>query len=112
MVARNAYAQLHYSVPRLLLCTVLMTGVYWLPVAGLFFPRAGAKATALLSLAGMLLSYFPTVRFYGVPGIYALAMPFVATLYLGMTWISAARHWRKGAEWKGRFYALNGKPGA
>ena len=105
MVARSAFTQLRYSFFLLLLCTVLMITAFWLPVAGLFFPSTTARAVSVASLGAMVLSYLPTLTFYGVPKIFAAAMPLIGTLYLAMTWTSAIRFWRKeGAEWKGRFY--------
>ncbi len=38
MVARTAFNQLRYSALLLFLCTVIMIIVFWVPVAGLFFP--------------------------------------------------------------------------
>ncbi|MBP8985105.1 MAG: glycosyltransferase [Syntrophobacterales bacterium] len=105
MVARSAFTQLRHSFSLLLLCTALMITAFWLPVAGLFFPSTTARAIAVASLGAMVLSYLPTLMFYGVPKIFATAMPVIGTSYLAMTWTSAIRFWRKeGAEWKGRFY--------
>ncbi|PIP07490.1 MAG: glycosyl transferase [Syntrophobacteraceae bacterium CG23_combo_of_CG06-09_8_20_14_all_50_8] len=105
MVARSAFAQLHYSFLLLLLCTAIMITAFWLPVMGLFFPVTMAKAISVASLGAMMLSYLPTLKFYGVPKIFAAAMPLIGTFYLAMTWTSAIRFWLKeGAEWKGRFY--------
>ncbi len=110
MVARSAFTQLRYSTLLLLLCTVIMIIAFWVPVAGLFFPTAIAKIIAAASLAGMMLSYLSTLRFYGLSAIFALAMPLIGTLYLAMTWTSAIRFWRKrGTQWKGRSYDLDQK---
>ena len=105
MVARSAFNQLHYSFLLLLLCTVIMITAFWLPVLGLFFPTIIAKAISIASLGAMMLSYLPLLKFYGVPKVFAAAMPLIGTFYLAMTWTSAIRFWLKdGAEWKGRFY--------
>lgn len=105
MVARNAFAQLRCSAALLSGCTAIMIAAFWVPVAGLFFPTAAAKIFAASSLAAMMASYLPTLRFYGMSGMYAPALPLVGTLYLAMTWTSAVRYWTKrGAEWKGRRY--------
>ncbi len=112
MVARSAFTQLRYSTLLLILCTGIMIAAFCLPVAGIFFPTAIAKAIAAASFAGMMLSYLPTLRFYRVPLIFALTMPLIGTLYLAMTWTSAVRFWRKrGAEWKGRSYGQKGNAG-
>ena len=110
MVARTAFCQLRYSRLLLLGTTAIMLVVFWLPVAGLFFPTASAKIISACALAGMLLSYVPTLRFYGRSRAWALAIPLIATLYLAMTWSSAFRFWvGAGPSWKGRFYTKDNK---
>jgi len=105
MVARTAFHQLRYSVGLLSLCTLLMTWVFWVPAAGLM---SGSMAAGLLSagaLMAMAASYLPVLRFYGRSVWWALALPFIATGYLAMTWSSAIRFWQgRGATWKGRSY--------
>ena len=50
--------------------------------------------------------YVPMLRYYRLPWPMALALPFTATLYLGMTVDSAIQHCRgRGAAWKGRTYS-------
>jgi hopene-associated glycosyltransferase HpnB len=111
MVARSAFTQLRYSFFLLLLCTALMSAAFWLPVAGLFFPSAAAKAISAGAWAAMMAGFLPTLRFYGRSRFFAFAMPLIGTFYLAMTWTSAFRFWiKKGAEWKGRSY-LQGSPG-
>ena len=108
MVARTAFCQLRYSAILLAGTTMIMLLVFWLPIAGLFFPAAGAKIISAWALAAMILSYLPTLKFYGRSRGWALALPFIATLYLAMTWSSAIRFWAgSGAAWKGRFYGRN-----
>jgi hopene-associated glycosyltransferase HpnB len=105
MVARTAFYQLRYSAVLLAGTTATMLAVFWLPAAGLFFPGASAKIIASCALAAMIVSYLPTLKFYGRSRVWALALPLVATLYLAMTWSSAIRCWfGSGSSWKGRFY--------
>jgi hopene-associated glycosyltransferase HpnB len=105
MVARTAFCQLRYSALFLAGATVIMLMVFWLPVAGFFFPGAGAKVISAWAFAGLVLSYLPTLRFYGRSKAWALTMPLIAALYLAMTWSSAIRFWvGAGSPWKGRFY--------
>ncbi len=112
MVARSAFAQLRYSTLLLLLCTVLMMTAFWLPIAGLFFPNLMAKVISVASLGAMMLSYLPTLNFYGASRGFALALPLIGSFYLAMTWTSAIRFWlREGSEWKGRSYTKKGKAG-
>ena len=111
MVARTAFNQLRYSTLLLFLCTAIMIVVFWLPVAGLFFPSTIAKIISACALCAMALSYFPTLRFYGLTKAWILCLPAVGTLYLAMTWTSAIRFWQgKGSEWKGRSYASKQRP--
>lgn len=105
MVARTGFCQLRYSAILLAGTTAIMLMVFWLPVAGLFFPTAIAKILSAGALATSILSYLPTLKFYGLPRRWALALPLIATLYLAMTWSSAIRFWfGEGSTWKGRFY--------
>jgi hopene-associated glycosyltransferase HpnB len=105
MVTRTAFCQLHYSAMLLGGTTAIMMMVFWLPVAGLFFPGAGAKILSAGAFGALILSYLPTLKFYHQSRGWALALPLVATLYLAMTWSSAIRFWvGSGLRWKGRFY--------
>ncbi len=105
MVARTAFCQLRYSAVFLAGTTAMMLAGFWLPVAGLFFPAASAKIISACGLAALILSYLPTLKFYGQSRGWAAALPLTGTLYLVMTWSSAIRFWvGAGAPWKGRFY--------
>ncbi len=110
MVARTAFFQLRYSAVLLAGTTVVMLTVFWLPVAGLFFPAASAKIISACALAALILSYLPTLKFYGQSRGWAVALPLIAALYLAMTWSSAIRFWvGTGSRWKGRFYSRHKK---
>lgn len=103
MVARTAYTQLRYSPPLLALCTLFMGGIYLLP-AGMLL--AGVHTTAALLACGMTASpYLPTLRYYHLSPLWALAMPGIAALFLAMTLSSAWRYYRGvRSHWKGRVY--------
>lgn len=106
MVARTAYTQLFYSKSLLLMCTLLMSLLYLLPVWGIVFLEGQAWFYALFSLITMGILYLPTVSFYRMNRLWALVMPVIAGLYLLMTWTSAIRYWRgERSRWKGRIYA-------
>ncbi len=108
MVARTAFCQLRYSVILLAGTTMIMLVVFWLPIAGLFFPGAGAKVISACALGASVLTYLPTLRFYGQSRGWALILSVIATLYLAMTWSSAVRYWfGSGLSWKGRLYGGN-----
>ncbi len=110
MVARSAFFQLRCSMLFLVGTTVIMLVVFWLPVAGLFFPPASAKIISACAFVGLILSYVPTLRFYGRSKAWALTMPLIAILYLAMTWSSAFRFWAgAGPSWKGRSYTKENK---
>lgn len=108
-VARTAFTQLQYSIGWLLACTAVMAVAFLGPVAGLAagsFTVKGVAGGAWLVMAGI---YYPTLRFYGVRGIYAVALPLIGIVYLGMTWGSAVRFWRgERSRWKGRVYLKGG----
>ena len=104
MVARTAYTQLLYSPALLLVCTLLMTLAFWMPVAGLAGP-VPAKIAGGIGLVAMTSCYLPTIRYYRLAPGWALPMPLIGTLFLAMTWRSALRHWGgRRSEWKGRIY--------
>jgi hopene-associated glycosyltransferase HpnB len=108
MVARTAFCQLRYSVTLLAGTTMIMLVVFWLPIAGLLFPSAGAKIISACALGASILTYLPTLKFYGQSRGWALILSVIATLYLAMTWSSAVRYWAgSGLSWKGRFYGGN-----
>ena len=105
MVARTAFAQLRHSTPLLLLCTGLMMIAFCLPAVGLLFSGRGATVLSVIGWGAMILSYLPTLSFYGLPGAWSAALPLIGSFFLAMTWTSAFRAWiGKGAEWKERSY--------
>ncbi|WP_428354157.1 glycosyltransferase [Methyloprofundus sp.] len=105
MVARTAYTQLFYSNSLLLVCTVLMSLMYLLPLYGVIFFTGLAWLFAVLAMLIMLALYLPTLRFYALNSAWAFCMPVIAGLYLLMTWTSALRYWRgERSRWKGRIY--------
>src|SRR5262245_24121058 len=105
MVARTAFAQLHYSVGILVLCTLVMVLVYQVSVVMIASSNILIRYLALTSLAIMFLTYVPIVRFYGRSAAWTLGLPLVAALFLAMTWTSAIRYWRgERTRWKGRVY--------
>jgi hopene-associated glycosyltransferase HpnB len=105
MVARTAFAQLHYSVGLLILCTLVMLLVYQVPVAMVASSNILIRYLALGSLVIMLLTFVPILRFYHRSWAWALGLPLIAALFLAMTWTSAVRYWRgERTRWKGRVY--------
>ncbi|MEM1381410.1 MAG: glycosyltransferase [Pseudomonadota bacterium] len=109
MVARTAFAQLRHNAG-LLLGTLFGLGLVYLvpPAAVLGGPLHNDPRAFWLGLAAwalMIVSYAPTLGRYGKSRREAFMLPFAATVYGWLTWLSAWRHWRgKGNVWKGRSY--------
>jgi hopene-associated glycosyltransferase HpnB len=106
MIARSAYAQLRYS-PLLLAATAaaLLLG-FLAPVLIAILASGTARLLAVATCALMLIAYQPVLRFYRLSPFWALALPFVAMLYLVFTFDSAYQHARRrGGAWKGRVQA-------
>ena len=107
MVSRSAFTQLRYSAAVLIGTTVLMAVMLLAPVA-VFLAAPGSQGAAVfgaLAVAAMGATYRPVVRFYGLPGSWALTLPVAAVLFLAMTWTSAVNYWRgTRATWKNRSY--------
>lgn len=103
MVARSAYTQLGYSPLLLIAVALIFAAAFWAPLAMLLIPEArGLAAVALIAMAA---SYLPVLGFYRLSPAWALALPFIATLYLAMTMSSALRyHAGERSRWKGRLY--------
>jgi len=101
MVERTAFVQLRRSVPMVLACTLIMAGVFLLPVWGVLL--ADTRAIAAAGMTAMFASYQPILAFYRQNPLWAVALPVIGLLYLLMTVTSA---WRGtvagGSEWKGR----------
>lgn len=108
MVARSAFTQLRYSFGLLTACTVLLVTAFWSPVVTMLSGVAAAQVTAALALVAMCMSFIPILRYYERSPAWALALPLIGTLYLGMTWSSAVRYWRgTRSVWKNRIYSVD-----
>jgi hopene-associated glycosyltransferase HpnB len=107
MVARSAYAQLHYS-PLLLAGTVAgMALTYLAPPLLALLADGPARWLGLLAWGLMALAFLPTLRLYGRSPLWGLALPAIALCYMLFTLDSALQHARgKGGLWKGRVQAL------
>jgi hypothetical protein len=105
MVARSAFAQLHYSLGLLLLCTLAMLLVYDIPMLLVVSRNVLIRFLSMVSLVIMVVTYVPTLRFYRRSWVWAFGLPLVATLFLAMTWTSAIRYGQgERSRWKGRVY--------
>ena len=109
MIARCAFAQLHYSLGFLILSTFGLLLIYALPAFMVASSIDLIRYLSLGSLAIMFLTYVPTLRFYDRSWAWALCLPLIAVFFLAMTWTSAIRYWRgELTRWKGRVYAREG----
>jgi hopene-associated glycosyltransferase HpnB len=106
MVARSAYAQLHYS-SLLLAGTVLgMLLTYLAPPLLAVFASGVPRAIGIAAWALMTVAFMPTLRFYRLPLYWSLALPAIALLYMLYTLDSAYQYVRgRGGSWKGRAQA-------
>ncbi|MDV6340518.1 glycosyltransferase [Nitrosomonas sp. Is24] len=105
MVARTAFTQLKYSLNLLIVCTVLMTSMFWAAPFAFLLSSVEAYTVSALAWMAMLFTYAPTLTYYHRSPLWGLALPAIGTLYLAMTWTSALRYWRgERARWKDRHY--------
>jgi hopene-associated glycosyltransferase HpnB len=107
MVTRTAFTQLRYSYLLLLLVCLIMLVMFAVPWLAVLLPHnVTVFAVGLAALLAMAAAYWPTVRFYGLPALWALTLPLAGGLFLAMT-IESAINYSRGvrAEWKGRRYA-------
>ncbi len=108
MVVRTAYTQLGYSPVLLAGCVLGMIFLYLTaPLTVLSWPWHHDATLAVLggfTWVVMAVAYEPTLALYNRPKWQAFALPLAAVFYAAMTLGSAVRHWRGGAQWKGRRY--------
>lgn len=106
MVTRSAYAELKYSPIRLVLALLGLALTYLVPPLLALFASGLPGWLGLGASIGMMLSFIPILRFYGLSPLRAVALPLVAVIYGIFTVESALLFWRgKGGAWKGRYQA-------
>jgi hopene-associated glycosyltransferase HpnB len=99
MISRSAFTQLGHSTFLLAAAVAGMSVTYMFPPLLLLAGNPWAGVACVL----MALAYLPTVRFYRLSWLWALALPAVAVFFIGATIHSAVQFWRgRGAMWKGR----------
>lgn len=103
MISRSAFNQLGHSTLLLVITVFGLAILYLLPVALLFSRSTLPISLGLATLAAMLITYSPMVRFYKLSSFWALTLPTAAVFYIGATIHSAIRYWSgTGGMWKGR----------
>ncbi|SEC07030.1 hopene-associated glycosyltransferase HpnB [Rhizobiales bacterium GAS191] len=106
MVVRSAFAELRYSTLNLIATVAGMALIYLVPPLMTLFAHGAAQAAGAIAWAMMAVAFAPTLRFYGRPVLFGLALPAIAAVYTGFTIESAWQYWRgRGGHWKGRFQA-------
>lgn len=107
MVARSAFAQLHYSWA-LLVVTLLGLGViYGVPPLLAILGNGATRLVAGLAWVCMVVAFWPISRFYGRLPVAGFALPAIAGCYAAFTLDSAIQHLRgRGGMWKGRAQAM------
>jgi hopene-associated glycosyltransferase HpnB len=107
LIARSAYAQLHYS-PILLLGTLAaMLAIYAAPPFLALLAADEARAAAGLSWICMAAVFQPILHFYRRSPLWGVALPVIGLFYAAFTVDSAIQFWRgQGGMWKGRIQAV------
>jgi hypothetical protein len=106
MVTRSAYAQLRYSPLILAGCLLGMGLTYLAPPLLALFGDGIVRWAGLAAWILMTVAFVPTLRFYRVSPLWAVAMPAIALLYMLFTLDSAWASVRgRGGLWKGRVHA-------
>jgi hopene-associated glycosyltransferase HpnB len=113
MVARSAYAELNYSVLRLIGTLAGLVLVYLAPPATALFAWGISQLAGWAACVIMVVMMQPILRFYRLSPLWGLALPFIAAFYAWFTFDSALQYWRgKGGMWKGRAQAIHEKSDA
>src|SRR6266446_3182898 len=109
LVARTAFAQLHCSFLLLIVTLIGLCATYLLAWIAFFTLEDPGWLLASTAISIMTATYGATVRFYGLPWLWALTLPFAAVFYGYATFLSALRYWLgRGGQWKGRAQAPRG----
>ncbi len=109
MISRTAFTQLHHSAP-LLIATLAGLGLlWWVPIGDALLAHGWQRWCGLTAFALSCASFVPTLRRYGRPAAWALALPLIAAFYMAATLGSALQYWLgRGARWKNRDYGAPG----
>ncbi len=109
LIARTAFTQLHYSLPLLVATLAGLFVTYLLAWTAFFTLNDPGWLLASTAISIMTATYGATVRFYGLPWLWALTLPIAAIFYGYATFLSAMRYWLgRGGQWKGRAQAPRG----
>ena len=108
MIARSAFAQLHYSLPLAMLSVAALMLIFLAPPILALSSNGLVAAVAGATLLLMLALYQPILRFYRLSPFWALGLPLVMLFYVGCIIMSVVQHvGGRGGTWKGRTQALS-----
>jgi hopene-associated glycosyltransferase HpnB len=108
MISRTAFAQLRHSTLLLVLTILAMALVYLAPPLLLLSGRPLPAIAGLASWFLMMISYAPSLKFYGRSVLWAPLLPAVALFYMSATIDSALAYWSgRGGLWKDRIQDTN-----
>ena len=106
LIARTAFTQLRYSFLLLIAVLVGLFVTFLLAWIAFFTLDDPGWLLASTAISIMTATHTATVRFYGLPWVWALTLPFAAVFYGYATCVSAVRYWLgRGGQWKGRAQA-------
>jgi len=109
LIARTAFTQLRYSFFLLLGTLAALFVTYVLPLFSFLSGEDPAWFLAATAICLMAVSFGVTVRFYNLPFMWTMTLPFAAVFYAYATALSAVRYWLgRGGQWKGRAQARRG----
>jgi hopene-associated glycosyltransferase HpnB len=113
MVARSAFAELDYSVLKLLGTLAGLVLVYLAPPATALFAWGPSQMAGWIACAAMVAAMQPILRYYRLSPLWGFALPIIAAFYAAFTFDSALQYWRgRGGMWKGRAQAHHDEPAA
>ena len=106
LIARTAFTQLRYSFLLLIAALVGLFVTFLLAWIAFFTLDDPGWLLASTAISIMTATHTAAVRFYGLPWVWALTLPFAAVFYGYATCVSAVRYWLgRGGQWKGRAQA-------
>src|SRR5260370_10846238 len=93
LIARTAFTQLRHSFLLLIATLAGLIVTYLLAWMAFFTLDDPGWLLASTAISIMTATYGATVRFYGLPWLWALTLPFAAVFYGYATFLSALRYW-------------------
>ena len=104
LVTRTAYTQLRYSPILLLICMLIMSIAFIIPLIAIL-QDGSVMLMGLATFFIQIICYFPIIKYYSMNPLYALSLSFIGILYMLFTLNSSYHYYfNKGASWKKRYY--------